>query len=145
MGRFIRALDGATVWADCADVAEGVACGPLWRARPERKRAELWAQNWHCIYALGGIGPRAVQIQKVQAHATAAQRVAMGRRLFDGSNVADKYAKLGAAVRACAEWCRRAYMDRYRIVLDMLEHAARVSCLSRDVVDARLASPRRAC
>ena len=65
----------------------------------------------------------------------------MGRRLFDGNNMADKYAKLGAAMHAHTEWCRQAYIDKYHVVLDMLEYAARVSCLGRDLVDTRLAEP----
>ena len=82
-----------------------------------------------------GLGRSTVTINKVKAHATRAQRAEMGARLWVGNTAADKHAKLGAQMLQHADWQRKAYIEKFKLVSDILEFAARVGGESHEIKD----------
>ena len=131
------AITPINIHTDCANILKGVERGAEWCTRPESQSADLWHRFWHLVQELGGISPECVSLTKVKAHATAAERQEMGRRIFEGNAAADKYAKRGAASVQHPEWEQQAYKARYHLVQDILEFHARLGALSREVEDTK--------
>ncbi|CAK0909131.1 unnamed protein product, partial [Prorocentrum cordatum] len=124
------------IFTDCQNVVDGVMAGPASLDKRSRPHLDLWECIAQAIAELGGLGPRAVQVLKVKAHATRTERAAIGRAQWEGNTIADQYAKQGALYHTHPVWCREAYIHKYRLVRDILEFGAYIGVLGRDIVDA---------
>eukprot|EP00959_Pyramimonas_sp_CCMP1952_P007750 161998-Pyramimonas_sp.AAC.1 len=103
--------------------------GPSWLDKRSRPHLDIWECIVQAIAELGGLGPRTVLVQKVKAHATRAERAAIGRAQWEGNKIADQYAKKGALYHTHPVWCRGTYVHKYRLVRDILEFGAYVGVL----------------
>ena len=72
---------------------------------------------------------------KVKAHATLAECDHIGELDFLGNQLADKFAKQGAKIVDWPPWVSGTYIEKYKLVVGILEFAARLAVLTDDVVD----------
>ncbi|CAK0796433.1 unnamed protein product [Prorocentrum cordatum] len=128
------------IFTDCQNVVDGAKAGPAWLDKRSRPHLDLWECIAQAIAELEGLGPRTVQALKVKAHATRTERAAIGRAQWEGNKIADQYAKQGALYHTHPAWCREAYIQKYRLVRDILEFGAYIGVLGRDTVDTEQGS-----
>eukprot|EP00959_Pyramimonas_sp_CCMP1952_P304224 6367175-Pyramimonas_sp.AAC.1 len=68
------------IYCDCQAVVDGTSRGEEWCSSSARAHSDLWREFWFLVSDLGGLGPRTIQIIKIQARATRAQRREIGER-----------------------------------------------------------------
>ena len=100
------------IHTDCSNTLRGVERGADWCTRLASHSADLWRRFWHLVQELGGISSDRESPTKAKAHATAAERRAMGRCIFEGNATADKKAKHVTASIQHSEWEQQAYKAR---------------------------------
>lgn len=136
-GHFLSAVPPIRIHTDCTNIIKVAGHGKEWCVRPECKLADLWQRFWHLVEELGGLCDEGVSLIKVKAHATKAERQAMGPRMFAGNRFADSFAKRGAATVQHPSWQRQAYIQKYHLVRDILECHARLGVLTHDIQDTK--------